>query len=261
MVFVGEVVIVLGILAMTPFVRDAVRDAARPHLDYVGAILSAVGLGAVVLGTLQASTWGWLKPKDSPVEPFGFSLTFFVIAAGGVLLWAFVRWQRHREAIGTDPLVHLDLVKIPPVRSGLIGLFSQNLILMGIFFTVPLYLQMVLGLDALETGIKMLPVSVMMFIAAAAGSRLSSRFPVRSIVRAGLVITGARLHHPARDDRPRAERARLRPRDGRTWASAWGSSPPSSATSSSRRWTCRAAARPAACSSPGNRLARRSASP
>jgi len=189
-VFVGEVIIVLGILAMTPFVHDAVRDGAKPRFDLLGAILSAVGLGAVVLGTLQASTWGWLKPKDSPIEPFGFSLTFFVVAAGGALLWAFVRWQRHREATGTDPLVHLDLFKIPPVRSGLIGMLSQNLILMGVFFTVPLYLQMVLGLDALETGIKMLPVSVMMFIAAAAGSRLSGRFPVRSIVRAGLVITG-----------------------------------------------------------------------
>ncbi len=49
------------------------------------------------------------------------------------------------------------LARIPPVRSGLIGMFSQNLILMGIFFVVPLYLQLVLGLSALETGIKMLP--------------------------------------------------------------------------------------------------------
>ncbi|MCY7301933.1 MAG: hypothetical protein LH654_02650 [Thermoleophilia bacterium] len=130
MVFVGEVVIVLGILAMTPFVHDAVRDGAKPRFDLLGAILSAVGLGAVVLGTLQASTWGWLKPKDSLIEPFGFSLTFFVVAAGGVLLWAFVRWQRHREKTGTDPLVHLDLFKTPPVRSGLIGMLSQNLILM-----------------------------------------------------------------------------------------------------------------------------------
>ncbi len=261
MVFVGEVVIVLGILAMSPFVHDAVRDGAKPRFDLLGAILSAVGLGAVVLGTLQASTWGWLKPKDSPVEPFGFSLTFFVVAAGGVLLWAFVRWQRHREATGTDPLVHLDLFKIPPVRSGLIGMLSQNLILMGVFFTVPLYLQMVLGLDALETGIKMLPVSVMMFIAAAAGSRLSARYSVRSIVRAGLDDHRPRLHHPPRDDRPRAERARLRPRRWARWASAWGSSPPSSATSSSHRWTRRAAARPAASSSPGNSSARRSVSP
>jgi Na+/melibiose symporter-like transporter len=61
---------------------------------------------------------------------------------------------------------------------------------MGVFFTVPLYLQLVIGLDALETGIKMLPVSITMFLASAAGSRLSSRFPVRTIVRAGLIITG-----------------------------------------------------------------------
>ena len=80
-------------------------------------------------------------------------------------------------------------MKIPPLRSGLIGLFSQNLILMGVFFVIPLYLQLVLGLDALDTGIKMLPVSIAMFLASAAGSRLSSRFPVRSIVRAGLTTT------------------------------------------------------------------------
>ena len=75
------------------------------------------------------------------------------------------------------------------MRSGLIGLFSQNLILMGIFFVVPLYLQLVLGLDALETGIKMLPVSITMFVTSAIGSRLSNRFPVRSIVRTGLSVT------------------------------------------------------------------------
>jgi Na+/melibiose symporter-like transporter len=69
------------------------------------------------------------------------------------------------------------------------GLFSQNLILMGVFFVVPLYLQLVLGMDALQTGIKMLPVSVLMFLASVAGSRLSSRFPVRTLVRAGLVVT------------------------------------------------------------------------
>ena len=68
------------------------------------------------------------------------------------------------------------------------GLFSQNLILMGVFFVIPLYLQLVLGLDALETGIKMLPVSITMFVASALGSRLSSRYSVRTLVRAGLGI-------------------------------------------------------------------------
>ena len=68
-------------------------------------------------------------------------------------------------------------------------MFSQNLVLMGIFFVVPLYLQLVLGLSALETGIKMLPISITMFATSAIGSRLSNRFPVRAIVQSGLIVT------------------------------------------------------------------------
>ena len=98
-------------------------------------------------------------------------------------------WQGRRERGGRDPLVHLALLKIDSLRAGLIGLFSQNLILMGVFFTIPLYLQLVIGLDALETGLKMLPVSITMFLASAAGSRLSGRYPIRGIVRAGLAIS------------------------------------------------------------------------
>lgn len=188
-VFLGEVVLVLAILAMTRLIADAPRTGQAPRLDLVGTILSATGLGAVVLATLESSTWGVIKPKDSPVEPFGLSLTLFVIAAGGILLWGFVRWQHHREATGNDPLVHLSLLKLPPLRSGLLGLFTQNLILMGVFFVIPLYLQLVLGLDALDTGLKLLPVSITMFIASALGSRLSARYPVRTIVRAGLTTT------------------------------------------------------------------------
>ncbi len=189
--FVGEVVIVAFILVMTPKVGDTPRPDPTPKLDVVGSVLSATGLGVFVFGVLQSSTWGWLKPKNSPITVFGFSLTIFVIAGGGVLMWGFVAWQRHREERDLDPLVHLSLTRIPPVRAGLIGLFSQNLILMGVFFVIPLYLQLVLGLNALETGIKMLPVSITMFVTAAIGSKLSDRFPVRAIVRSGLAMTMA----------------------------------------------------------------------
>jgi len=190
-VFAGEVLLVCFILLTTRFIVDAPRSGPKPRLDGVGTALSASGLGVVVLGVLQSSTWGWVKPKDSPIEPFGLSITMFVIAFGGFLLWGFVTWEQHREATGKDPLVHLALTKIPPLRAGLYGLLSQNLILMGVFFVIPLYLQLVLGLDALETGIKMLPVSITMFLASAIGARLSARFPVRSIVRVGLATTAA----------------------------------------------------------------------
>jgi MFS family permease len=188
-VFIGEVVLVLLILVMTRLIGDAARPGPKPRLDLVGTALSASGLGLIVLGVLQSSTWGIVEPKDSPVEPLGFSLTLFVIAFGAGLLWGFVAWQRHREAIGSDPLVHLGLLHIPPLRAGLIGLLSQNLILMGVFFTVPLYLQLVLGYNALETGVKMLPVSIAMFVASAVGARLALRYSIRGVVRAGLWIT------------------------------------------------------------------------
>ena len=65
-------------------------------------------------------------------------------------------------------------------------LLAQNLILMGIFFTIPLFLQIVQGLDALETGVRMLPASVGLFVAALAGSALATRFARQGLVRAGL---------------------------------------------------------------------------
>jgi EmrB/QacA subfamily drug resistance transporter len=188
-VFVGEVVLVAFILLMTPKVADVPRPDPIPKLDMVGSVLSASGLGLFVLAVLESSTWGWLKPKNSPITIFGFSLTIYVLAAGAALIWGFVKWERHREDLNRDPLVHLALARIPVVRAGLIGLFSQNLILMGIFFVIPLYLQLVLGMSALKTGIKMLPVSIAMFATSAIGSRLSNRFSVRSIVRTGLVTT------------------------------------------------------------------------
>ena len=131
-----------------------------------------MGLALIVFGVLQASNWGWLMPLNSPVEPFGFSLTPFVIAAGAVVLGGFRAWERRREQGGLDPLVHFRLLRIPTLRGGLTMLLAQNLILMGIFFTIPLFLQVVQGLDALETGVRMLPASVGLFVAALAARRL-----------------------------------------------------------------------------------------
>ncbi len=187
-VFVGEVLVALAILFGTRLIREPSRDESAPRLDWVGGVLSASGLALVVLGVLQASNWGWLLPSNSPIEPFGLSLTPFVIAAGAVVLAGFRAWERRREERGEDPLVHLGLLGIPALRGGVAMLVAQNLILMGIFFTIPLFLQVVLGLDALETGVRMLPASVGLFLTAMAGSALASRFAPKALVRVGLAI-------------------------------------------------------------------------
>lgn len=185
-VFIGEVLVAIGIFAGIRLIEEPPRPTRVPHLDWVGSILSAAGLGILVLGVLEASNWGWLRPRASPIEPFGFSLTPFVIAAGALILAGFASWERRREERGEDPLVHMRLLKLPTMRGGLAMLLAQNLILMGVFFTVPLFLQIVLGLDALETGVRMLPASVGLFVSAILGSALAKRFPPRLLVRVGL---------------------------------------------------------------------------
>jgi len=187
-VFVGEVVVAAGILLGTRMMAEPERAPGKPTLDWVGSVLSASGLAVLVFGVLQASNWGWIAPHNSPITPFGFSLTPFVLAAAGLLLAGFVSWERRRETRGEEPLLHLDLLRIPTLRGGVAMLLAQNLVLMGIFFTIPLFLQIVQGLDALETGIRMLPTSVGLFVSALVGSSLASRFAPKLLVRVGLAL-------------------------------------------------------------------------
>ncbi len=114
LVFIGEVVVTIGILIGTRLIREPERTGPAPRLDWVGSVLSAAGLALIVFGVLQASNWGWLKPLDSPVEPFGFSLTPFVIAAGVLVLAAFRAWERRREEQGLPPLIHFRLLRASP---------------------------------------------------------------------------------------------------------------------------------------------------
>ncbi|MGH4023739.1 MAG: MFS transporter [Pseudonocardiaceae bacterium] len=188
LVFAGEVVVVLLILAAIRWISDVPAPGPRRELDVVGAALSVAGLGLVVLGVLQSATWGWLKPRDSPITIFGFSLTPFVIAAGLVTLGLLRSWLRHREANGREPLVRWALFDTPPLRATLSTLLAQNLILLGLFFTIPLYLQVVQGLDAFQTGLRLLPVSVTMLITAMCAPLLNRYATPRQVVRGGFGV-------------------------------------------------------------------------
>ena len=193
LVFAGEAVLVVVIVLLTPWVRDVAGVAARSRLDVVGAALSVSGMALVVLGVLQSSTWGWLKPRDTPVEIFGFAPTVFVIAAGVALLFCFRAWERHRADTGREPLVRPGLAGAPPVRAALSMLVVQNLVLLGIFFAIPLYLQVVLGLDAFRTGLRLLPASVAMLVASLGGAALVRYAGPRRIVRVGVVLLVASI--------------------------------------------------------------------
>jgi len=111
----------------------------------------------------------------------------FVILAGVGCLAAFAMWEDHRERQGRDTLLDRSLLKIEQLRAGLTTLMMQQLILLGTFFVLPVYLQVVLGLDAFETGKRLFPMSVTMFIAALAGPRLAAGFAPKRVAQAGLL--------------------------------------------------------------------------
>ena len=88
---------------------------------------------------------------------------FWLIVIGVVLLGIFARDERSMLVAGKEPLLDVRLLQIVPLRAGLTTLLCQQFIIMGTFFVLPLYLQVVLGYDALETGKTILPLSLGLF--------------------------------------------------------------------------------------------------
>jgi EmrB/QacA subfamily drug resistance transporter len=191
-VFAGETVVIAAVLLALRVVKDAPRVEPRPPLDVVGALLSASGMGLIVFGLLRIPQWGLIEPKGAmtvagtEITPLGFSAVPFLVVAGAGLMTAFLRWSERRVRVKREPLLRPDLLRIGQLRGGLAMLGAQQLVMNGIFFVLPLYLQVVLGKDALETGLAILPISVTMFIAALGGPRLATRLSPRTIVQFGL---------------------------------------------------------------------------
>jgi MFS family permease len=196
-VFAGETLIVAVILVLRRRLPAAPAVQSPPKLDLVGVALSVLGLGFVVFGILKSSEWGLVEPRGAltiggeEITPFGFSAVPFLILIGLGFIAAFVLWEERRERNGLDVLLDRSLLKIPQLRAGLSTLLMQQLILLGTFFVMPVYLQVVLGLDAFETGKRLFPMSVTMFIAAMTGPRLAAGFAPKRVAQAGLLALAA----------------------------------------------------------------------
>jgi EmrB/QacA subfamily drug resistance transporter len=192
-VFAGEVVIVAVILLLRRRLSRSSPAERRPQLDLVGVALSAVGLGLAVFGILKSSQWGLIEPRGAltvggrEITPFGFSAVPFFVLAGLGFLAAFAHWEERRERRGEDTLLDRSLLRIESLRAGLTTLMMQQLVLLGIFFVLPVYLQVVLGFDAFETGKRLFPMSVTMFAAALAGPKLAAGLAPKRVAQAGLV--------------------------------------------------------------------------
>ncbi len=198
-VFAAETVIMVCILLSSRIIRSERKPKRIPKIDVPSAILSALGLFVLVFGILQSKVWGFITPRQIPqingndIDPLGISVVAYLILVGLALLYVFYRRQILLERLGRNPLLKTSMLTIPQLTSGLSTLASQFMTTASIFFVIPVYLQMTLGLDALDTGIRILPLSVAVVLFSVIGARLTSAWSPKRIFICGQVslIVGA----------------------------------------------------------------------
>ncbi len=183
-VFIGEVVIVAVILLFLRKITDV--PPVRAKLDVVGSALSVVGLGAFVFGVLRSGEWGWVIPIPGAPTIFGASPTIWLMMFGGLVVYCFLRWETHLVVSGGQPLMDPAVLRIRQLSGGLTMFCAQFMVQAGVFFAVPLFLSVVLGLTALETGVRILPLSAALLLAAIGIPKLWPRANPRRTVRLGL---------------------------------------------------------------------------
>lgn len=197
-VFYGEVLIIAVILLFSNKIVD-IKSKSTQKIDILSVLLSASGSMLLIFGMLQSKVWGWITPLEIPeinglkIAPLGISVVVYLIVAGIILLKLFYNRQQRLEVAGKNPLLKVSMFSISQLRSGLTVLTAQYIVMAAIFFIIPIYLQMTLGYDALQTGVRILPLSVAVILASVIGARLSGKWSPRNIIRFGqiLLIFGA----------------------------------------------------------------------
>src|SRR5947199_777019 len=171
--FGGEVAIIALVLLGSGRIHDVPYTGER-GVDFVGAILSALGMGGVVLGIL---VWE---------EGCGAVAALLAVGVGGLGLLAW--WLRKRKREGKPALLDVDLFKSRYFRLGITGQTLQQIALGGMMIALPIYLQMVLEYNAMEAGLSLAPLSLTMFgVALVAGKKAAGHSPSK-IIRWGFIL-------------------------------------------------------------------------
>lgn len=183
-VFAAEVVMVVAILALMRRMIDTPPESGV-KLDIFGTVLSATALGSIVMGLLKSGSWGFLQPKPEAPVWLGLSPVAWLLIGGGCLLVLFVAWEQRRVRTGRGALFDPAMLANLQLRNGVMSLLFMFLIQAGTFFVMPLFLSVALGLSAIETGVRLLPLSLSLLAFALLVPRVFPDVSPRRVVRAG----------------------------------------------------------------------------
>jgi EmrB/QacA subfamily drug resistance transporter len=176
-VFLINVPIVAVALAGGAALIPESKDPDATPLDPIGAVLSILGLIALVYGIIEAPRYGWVDP---------ITLSSFAIAA--VLLAAFIVWELRNP----HPMLQMHFFENPRFSAASLSITLVFFALFGTVFLLTQYLQFVLGFTPLQAGVRTMPVATLIVAAPLAG-RLTERIGNKVVVATGLLIVAAAL--------------------------------------------------------------------
>jgi MFS family permease len=191
-----QVLVVIWIIFMARKIIDPALAGRRPRFDFLGAVLSALGLFFIVLGLLISRTYGFLASRKdfsiggTVIIPKGWISPVWISVAIGALflLWFFLH-IRSGERKGRDVLIRMRMFQNRVANLGMGTQLIQWLVMQGTFFVVAVFLQEVRHFDAIQTGLMMIPAIVGLLATSAAADRFARRRSQRSLIIAGFVIT------------------------------------------------------------------------
>ncbi|MBI1862846.1 MFS transporter [Candidatus Microgenomates bacterium] len=189
-----NIVVTLILLVGSILVKESRDDKEKPTLDILGVFLSATGLLAIVFGIIESSTYGWWKPKEivllfgQQMLIGGISFVPFIILFGLLVLWGFVQWEQIIERRGETPLVSMGIFANRTFTAGVTTMAMVAMGQVGLIFAMPVFLQSVLKLDALGTGLALLPLSISLLIMAPVSAMMTRKFAPRYIIITGLAL-------------------------------------------------------------------------
>ncbi len=158
---------------------DHAADTGRGHFDLAGATLITAGLTGVVYGVVRTDALGWGSPGV---------LVPLAVALGLIGAFLYVEGR-----VAPEPLMPLGIFRLSTLRAANAVIFLLGSALFAMWFFLSLYLQQVLGHDALETGLLFLPMTLSIVAASTQAPRLIARFGVRPVLTAGMLLAGAGL--------------------------------------------------------------------
>lgn len=176
--FINLPIIIATVWLMNAYVPESRNREAAGSIDWAGALLAVIGLGGLATGLIQGPAAGW-----------GDGLVLLALAAGVAAVVAFVQVERHRR----DPMVPFELFQARNFSGANLATLGVYFALYGTTFFLVIYIQNVMGFSALQAGLSLAPISLLMLVLSPKIGELAGRYGPRLFMSVGPVVIAAGL--------------------------------------------------------------------